>query len=531
VVAGKRLGLYAKGSHEVVDLLECRVLDPLLGQVADEIRRLLPWDALSAVDLKRVDAGVLVTWVAIDLVRNQGRAELLRAAEECTARLLEACPVVRGVALGVRKAGAVQLLGHERALLHGAMHLRCQPQANWPWHYAAHGAFMQVHSGQEQRLQSTIHSALAPLLEGSTTLDVLELFAGSGGLALGLAARGARVTAVESFPAAVELAREAAAAQGLGVTVLQADATRAVRDMVAAGKRADVILVNPPRRGLTAELRRLLPRLGPKSMLYVSCEPATLVRDLAHLGRLGWRVRRLQPFDMMPLTAEVESLAQLEPGQIPAPRIIYADQRLLAVEKPPHEPTTPQGEYPESLLDRVRRLPNAREAVPVHRLDLETSGVCLFARCPADVPELARALGAGEKVYSGLVRGIVRKKGSVSRSLTERGRQAEARTRYLRVRVVGGHSLVSIRPDTGRRHQIRRHLAAIGHPILGDDRYGDPDSNRHFFMRYGLDRCFLHCEQIRLPLGERTLELSAPLPPDLVSVLGALGAGRSPDDE
>jgi 23S rRNA (uracil1939-C5)-methyltransferase len=529
VVADRRLGLYAAGTHEVVDLGDCRVLHPDVAKAAAAIRGLLPWKPLTAVDLRLVDAGVLVTWLVTDPTDGRRLALLVRSAEELTRRLVDACPSVCGVALGLRKSGAVQLLGHSLVELWGEPHPQCRGGPDAPWHYVAHGAFAQAHAGQERRLRTAIETALRPIFGGPSAPEVLELFAGSGALALCLAAQGARVTAVESFAAAAELTSRAAVAQRLDVTVLRADATRAVRDLVALGKRVDAVVVNPPRRGLEAGLRALLPLLDPRLMVYVSCDPATLARDLAGLTRLGWQARHLQPFDMMPLTAQVESLALLEPGPIPPPRVIHVDERLLAVDKPPHEPTIPQGEYATSLLDRVRRLPGAEDAVAVHRLDLETSGVCLFARHPAHVLELGRALGAGEKVYSALVRGVARTKGSISRPLTERGRQVDARTRYVRSRVVGGHSLLWVRPETGRRHQIRRHLAALGHPLLGDERYGDPASNQHFWMRYGLDRTFLHCERIRLELAGRTLEVDAPLPPDLGGVLESLAATDAED--
>jgi 23S rRNA (uracil1939-C5)-methyltransferase len=529
VVVDRRLGLYAAGTHEVVDLGDCPVLDPRLAEVAAAIRSLLPWKPLRGVDLRLADPGVLVTWLVTDPAHRRKLGWLVRSAEELTARLVDACPSVCGVALGLRKSGAVQLLGHSLVELWGEPHPRCHSEADAPWHYAAHGAFAQAHPGQEQRLRTAIQTALRPVFARAGAPEVLELFAGSGALALDLAAQGARVTAVESFAAAAELTSRAAVAQQLDVTVLRADATRAVRDLVALGKRVDAVVVNPPRRGLEADLRRLLPKLDPRLMVYVSCDPATLARDLASLMRLGWHAQPLQPFDMMPLTAQVESLALLEPGPRPPPRVIYADERLLAVDKPPHEPTIPQGEYATSLLDRVRRLPGADDAVAVHRLDLETSGVCLFARDPADVLELGRALAAGEKVYCALVRGVAHKKGSVSRPLTERGRQVDARTRYVRARVLGGHSLLWVRPETGRRHQIRRHLASLGHPLLGDERYGDPASNQHFWMRHGLDRTFLHCERIRLELAGRMLELFTPLAPDLGGVLEALAA-VDPDD-
>jgi 23S rRNA-/tRNA-specific pseudouridylate synthase len=251
----------------------------------------------------------------------------------------------------------------------------------------------------------------------------------------------------------------------------------------------------------------------------------TLGRDLADLARHGLAPRSLSPFDMMPQTEEVESLAVLERAECPLPAVLYQDERLVAVVKSPHEPTIPQGEHGSSLLDRVRRLEGAAEAVPVHRLDIGTSGVCLMARRPEHVAALAAALSEGEKEYVALVKGVVRDKGSIRRPLVERGRPLAARTRYSRREVVGGHSLVAVRPDEGRKHQIRRHFASLGHPVVGDERYGDPRTNDYFAMKHFLDRPFLHCVRIILDLPGNAVELTAPLSlaPDLSAVLESLG--------
>jgi 23S rRNA (uracil1939-C5)-methyltransferase len=178
-----------------------------------------------------------------------------------------------------------------------------------------------------------------------------------------------------------------------------------------------------------------------------------------------------------------------------------------------------------SLLERVQELPGLSDAVPVHRLDAGTSGAILFATSGAQASAWSDALAepSAEKVYLALCRGISRDKGVVNRPLVERGKPKPARTRYRRLEVVGGHSLLEVHIDTGRTHQIRRHLAAIGHPILGDARHGHAPSNRHFEERHGLDRPFLHCT--RLALGGLVAE--APLPGDLASVLASLRAGHT----
>jgi 23S rRNA (uracil1939-C5)-methyltransferase len=294
-------------------------------------------------------------------------------------------------------------------------------------------------------------------------------------------------------------------------------------EFARGGERFDAVVVNPPRRGLAPDVRKLVGALGPRSLVYVSCEPKTLARDADDFARFGFALGSITPFDMIPLSAAVETVATFSPGPAPAPRVLFENRALVAVSKAPHEPTTPQGEHARSLLVRVRALGGAEAAVPVHRLDAGTSGVTLFARTPADVPELARALGAGEKHYVALVRGIARKRGQVARALKEAGVTRTARTRYVRRSVVGGHSLLDVSPEAGRTHQVRRHLAGIGHPVLGDDRYGDRASNTHFEHAHGLDRSFLHLERVTLVADGQALSLEDELAPDLRAVLESLG--------
>ena len=118
-----------------------------------------------------------------------------------------------------------------------------------------------------------------------------------------------------------------------------------------------------------------------QALAYVSCDPDTLARDLDHFSRLGFTISTLRPLDMIPLTDEVETVALLRRIAVPAPKVLYEDDEILIVEKGAHEPTTPQGEYASSLLQRARKLPDASEAVPVHRIDVGTSGlVMLVAR-------------------------------------------------------------------------------------------------------------------------------------------------------
>jgi 23S rRNA (uracil1939-C5)-methyltransferase len=519
------LGLFARGSHEVIDLPECRVLDASLSRVASTLRTLLGAPGLAGVDLAHVGDAVMVTLIADDGAPREPLERLAHA-------LAQAEPGVTSVALSHRRANAVQLLGGRHELLLGENELRARSPVSGTYHYAAHGAFQQVHADTATAIYGRVlaqvraHFAgsafLAAAPQGTRRPRVLELYAGSGALALELAAQGASVLAVESFPPACERLERAASEQKLPLQVRVGDAAEVLRQLRTQGEQFDLVIVNPPRRGLDLEVRRALGELKPAHLAYVSCNPATLARDLAQLARLGLATHTLEPFDMMPLTEQVETLAWLSATPTPAPAVLFSEGALLAVNKPPHEPTTPQGEYRGSLLQRVQALPGYERAVPLHRLDVGTSGVCLFSRTPEQAGQLAAALSSATKTYLALAKGVVHKRGRIEKPIVEAGRSLEARTRYERLQVVRGHSFVRVHIDTGRTHQIRKHFAGIGHPVLGDARYGDRPTQAHFTMRHGLDRPFLHCHRMALTLEGREVAIEAPLAADLERVLESL---------
>ncbi|HTV17581.1 MAG TPA: pseudouridine synthase [Polyangiaceae bacterium] len=518
--ASGRLGLFAAGTHDVVDIIPgCRVQAPQLLEAAAAIRALLPLELpLRGVDLRQVDSGVLVCLVV------EGRPE--RAALERVRRLLvERVPSLASLAVNVARPGSVQLLGPELELLEGEAAEPHHLASDAPWHLASHGAFTQVHAPQTAHLHGRIEAALEAGLGGLAGRRLLELYAGSGALALRLAARGAELTAVEAFAPAVQRIALAAERQSLAIDARASDAEAFLRERAADGARPiDAVLVNPPRRGLAPAVRQAIAAIGPRRISYVSCEPETLARDLVHFRLLGYAAASVEAFDMIPWSDAVESLVLLEPAPPPAPRVLFEDAASVALAKLPFEPTTPQGESAFNLLERARRALGEPELTPVHRLDVGTSGVCWFARRPEQVAPLARALEQGDKTYLALARGITHEKGKIARPLLDAGKPRAAVTRYRRREVIAGHSLLELRPEHGRKHQLRRHLAAIGHAILGDARYGDAASNRHFEHRYGLDRPFLHCASLRVVIAGRPIEIEAPLAGDLAAVLA--GARR-----
>lgn len=167
---------------------------------------------------------------------------------------------------------------------------------------------------------------------------------------------------------------------------------------------------------------------------------------------------------------------------------------------------------------------------PLHRLDRGTSGALLFARDPASAAALAKDFEEGriEKQYLALVRGRSPAEGTIDYAIQKRedGPRVPALTRFrtLAHSTVDRCSLVLAMPETGRLHQVRRHLRHINHPLVGDVAHGDGKVNRHFRAQYNLHRLALHASFIAFvhPSTGVRVEVRAGLPEDLSAPLAML---------
>ena len=203
--------------------------------------------------------------------------------------------------------------------------------------------------------------------------------------------------------------------------------------------------------------------------------------------------------------------------------IIFEDEHVLAVDKPAGRPTIPgRGDIGEALnAELERRL--GRKIFVAHRLDLEASGVVVFAKDAATHRLLcAQFEGRGaKKTYLALVAGALTGEGVVNSPLKEfgSGRVApssegkKSKTRWRVERTGRGATLLRVEPETGRRHQIRAHLCSIGHPILGDSRYGPPPRPIG-----GAARLMLHALELSLTAG-RDYTFRAEPPPQFELIL------------
>lgn len=180
---------------------------------------------------------------------------------------------------------------------------------------AAAGERIQVSAGVFGQANALLLDALATtVLEAAGSGGIaLELFAGAGFFTLGLARRFARVIAVESDPGGVrDLAHNLAEAQLRHVRVIEARVETWLAAADAEARRAEVVVLDPPRGGVGAAAARALAQLPARRLVYLSCDPATWARDLAVLGSHGWQLMRVHGFDLFPQTPHVEALAVLE---------------------------------------------------------------------------------------------------------------------------------------------------------------------------------------------------------------------------
>lgn len=546
VAPGPKLGLFAKGGgHQVIDIPDCRVLSAPLADLATILRArfaadeqdggvLAPFDPtgngmVRAVDLREIagEEGLkTILTIVVERSRSIGHDAALKAAGEA---LMASVPTLAGVAINYHDGISPQVLGSETRVVAGVAQIT--DSIGDSSHLASYGSFVQAHRSQAAKVHELLSAWLTP--GGSERAPkLLDVYGGSGAIALALARRGAAVHVIESFPPAIDKLVHYSRETGLPVTAESADAAAALRKLSQRGVRFDAIVANPPRRGVSPLAREWITRLDAKAIVYVSCEPETLARDLDHFARLGYVGEALQPFDMIPLTDEVETVVLLKKGPMPAPRVAYEDAELLMVEKGPHEPTLPISDYQTSVLGRLLDhgakvgADDHDRLIPLVTHDTGTSGLVVFAKGLSSAEKWARIFNSPttRQVFLVGARGITPGKAAITRELKDDGRILPARTRYRRLAVLSGHSVLRVIPEQSHLHQIRRHLAAVGHPILGDERYGHAPSNRFFEERHGLDRTFLHCVRIEFEHPERGHTIiEAPLSGDLRAVLERAG--------
>lgn len=221
--------------------------------------------------------------------------------------------------------------------------------------------------------------------------------------------------------------------------------------------------------------------------------------------------------------------------------ILFEDARLLVINKPSGVASHGGSGISHGAIETMRALRPGQPLELVHRLDRDTSGLLILAKKRSALTELQalmREEGGIAKRYLTLLIGRMpdgvmtvdaplhvglRQGGERHVQVNSVGKASLSHFRVLERR--GGHSYCEVRIETGRTHQIRVHAQHIGHPVAGDDKYGDEAVNKRLRDQAGLKRLFLHAASLEFALdgGKVPYVLNAPLAPELVEVLNRLG--------
>jgi len=287
-VEGRRAGYRRARSHDLVEIADCPLADPVVSAHLEAARA---WVAALRVPLRRVTLSAAPGGVvlAASATARPGPADL-----DASEALLARTAGVRGTV--VTGAGARLVAGDPTVRVALEPGLALEVPAD---------VFTQVNPGANRRLVETV-VALGAFAPGARVLD---LYCGAGNLSLPLARRGVTVLGIERNRVAVEAARANAARLRLaGATFRTGDVARALGDLPAGS--VDAVVLDPPRAG-AADAVPALAALRLPRILYVSCDAATLARDVRGLVAAGYRLERVQPIDVFPQTYHVESVAKL----------------------------------------------------------------------------------------------------------------------------------------------------------------------------------------------------------------------------
>lgn len=312
---------------------------------------------------------------------------------------------------------------------------------------------------------------------------------------------------------------------------LRKTAVRMVRiDTGLAGQRIDNFL------------RRELPGV-PRSRLYRILRRGE-VRVNGGRVRADYRLVDGDEVRVPPVRIDARPVEMPPPGKIAnlENRVLFEDKRILVINKPSGLAVHGGSGISHGAIELLRAArPECRDLSLVHRLDRDTSGCLVLAKRRSALRELHERFRQGrvEKNYLALVAGdwqlgeqlvdaslLVKHRKNGERHVVVSSAGKSAQTMLRLSRTFGQFSLIQCQPKTGRTHQIRVHALHTGHPIAGDDRYGDPEVNA-VAKKIGLKRLFLHAQSIAFPDDSgNELHFTAPLPNDLDDFLSRIRGGK-----
>ena len=305
-------GFYAARSHRVVDIAACcKLQDPLLGKIAQDICRILGGFGVTAYDeqsgkgtlrhilLRKssINGGILLCLVV--------NCRKLPCAAAAAKQIVQLYPQIETVVLNRNLSRGNDILSADCETVLGSGVIRDEI-CGVPVDVSAL-SFLQINREAAEQLYRAVEN-LAQLKSGETLID---LYCGAGTIGLAVTDDSHTLYGVESIADAVESAKKNAAAMGRRNAHFLCDDAGAVQKLLADGVKPDVIVTDPPRKGCSEDVLQAIVQSGAQRVVMVSCNVATLARDLKKLCENGYTLKTVQPADLFPRTRHVEAAALL----------------------------------------------------------------------------------------------------------------------------------------------------------------------------------------------------------------------------
>lgn len=301
------IGFYANRSHEIINTPQCIIQDAVNDNVVQAVREFIKKCNISVYDentgkglIKHIVTrkGFKTGEVMVCIVINGDEMPCDKALTEMLRARVDG---LKSIVLNINKKRTNVILGDRNIVLFGEdaiydyigeFKFRISPLS-----------FFQVNPVQTEVLYGKALEYAD--LKGDET--VFDAYCGIGTISLFLSKKAGKVYGVEIVPQAIENAKENARLNGVkNVEFIEGESETVIPKLYKKGIKADVIVVDPPRKGCDEKLLDVIAEMGPERVVYVSCNPATLARDLKYLSERGYRVKEIQPVDMFPQTVHVE---------------------------------------------------------------------------------------------------------------------------------------------------------------------------------------------------------------------------------
>ena len=315
------VGFYRARTHEVIECEHCLLVKPEADAAAEALREYMQSCRVAGYDEKTGRGLVRHLYIRSNaagesLVCVLVNGDKLPKEDRLVTLLRDACPKCAGIVLGTNTKKGNVILGDRYRTLWGSD--RLEDTLCGKTFRLSVPSFYQVNRVQAERLYAKAIEFAG--LTGQET--VLDLYCGAGTITLALSDHAKKVLGAEIVPEAIDDARENAARNGVkNAEFFCGDASDVAKKLARENLRPDVITVDPPRKGLAADVVESIAEMQPQRVVYVSCDSATMARDVKRLADLGYTAQRACAVDMFPRADHIETVVLLSKGEVDSKKI------------------------------------------------------------------------------------------------------------------------------------------------------------------------------------------------------------------